>query len=160
MSQSNLIELTCFDPKANVRLTTYADTIITEPGCKGESIAAVRFGGYPEMVRAMSDAIYGGDRLTKGNYGLLCPLFCFPGRRGAAKGADFAPPLLPFLPNLLRPHLLRPEIRSHYTIPSGPCIVGVFPSDFNRMLCLAVMSFFMGGWHSSLYSKAFSKTSS
>ena len=70
MSQSNLIELTCFDPKANVRLTTYADTIITEPGCKGESIAAVRFGGYPEMVRAMSDAIYGGgdiDLIQNGN---------------------------------------------------------------------------------------------
>mgnify|MGYP001113584800 FL=1 len=70
MSQSNLIELTYFDPKANVRLTTYADTIITEPGCKGESIAAVRFGGYPEMVRAMSDAIYGGgdiDLIQNGN---------------------------------------------------------------------------------------------
>lgn len=72
MSQSNLIELTYYDPKANVRLTTYADTIITEPDSKGESIAAVRFGGYPEMVRAMSDAIYGGgdiprrDRQTAG----------------------------------------------------------------------------------------------
>lgn len=70
MPQSNLIELTYFDPKANVRLTTYADTIITEPGSKGESIAAVRFGGYPEMVRAMSDAIYGGgdiDLIQNGN---------------------------------------------------------------------------------------------
>ena len=54
MSCSNLIELTYFDPGANVRLTTYADTIITEPTSKGDSIAAVRFGGYPEMVRAMS----------------------------------------------------------------------------------------------------------
>lgn len=70
MPQSNLIELTYFDPKANVRLTTYADTIITEPGSKGESIAAIRFGGYPEMVRAMSDAIYGGgdiDLIQNGN---------------------------------------------------------------------------------------------
>ena len=70
MSQSNLIELTYYDPKANVRLTTYADTIITEPDSKGESIAAVRFGGYPEMVRAMSDAIYGGgdiDLIQNGN---------------------------------------------------------------------------------------------
>ena len=70
MPQSNLIELTYFDPKANIRLTTYADTIITEPGSKGESIAAVRFGGYPEMVRAMSDAIYGGgdiDLIQNGN---------------------------------------------------------------------------------------------
>ena len=42
MSQSNLIELTYFDPKANVRLTTYADTIITEPHGKSESLAAFR----------------------------------------------------------------------------------------------------------------------
>ncbi len=60
MLQSNLLELTYFDPKASVRLTTYADTIITEPCGREESIIAARFGGYPEMVRAMSDAIYGG----------------------------------------------------------------------------------------------------
>lgn len=70
MSQSKLLELTYYDPKANVRLTTYADTIITEPNGKTETIAAVRFGGYPEMVRAMSDAIYGGgaiDLIQNGN---------------------------------------------------------------------------------------------
>ena len=70
MPQSNLLELTYFDPKAQVRLTTYADTIITEPNGREESIAAVRFGGYPEMVRAMSDAIYGGgtvDLIQNGN---------------------------------------------------------------------------------------------
>ena len=27
---------------------------------KGSVICAIRFGGYPEMVRAMADAIYGG----------------------------------------------------------------------------------------------------
>ena len=70
MPQSNLLELTYFDPKAQVRLTTYADTIITEPNGREESLAAVRFGGYPEMVRAMSDAIYGGgsiDLIQNGN---------------------------------------------------------------------------------------------
>ena len=70
MPQSNLLELTYFDPKAQVRLTTYADTIITEPNGREESIAAVRFGGYPEMVRTMSDAIYGGgtvDLIQNGN---------------------------------------------------------------------------------------------
>ena len=70
MSKSNLIELTYFDPKANIRLTTYADTIITEPDRMGESIAAVRFGGYPEMVQAMWDAIYDGgdiDLIQNGN---------------------------------------------------------------------------------------------
>lgn len=70
MSRSNLIELTYYDPRANVRLTTYADTIITEPTGKGDTIAAIRFGGYPEMVRAMSDAIYGSgsiDFIQNGN---------------------------------------------------------------------------------------------
>ncbi len=78
MSQSNLIELTYFDPKANVRLTTYADTIITEPDGKGESIAAVRFGGYPEMVRAMSDAIYGGGTVELIQNGNTCQLKSTP----------------------------------------------------------------------------------
>ena len=64
MSQSNLIELTYFDPKACVRLTTYADTIITDKGKLGSTITAIRFGGYPEMVRAMSDAIYGGAAIA------------------------------------------------------------------------------------------------
>lgn len=74
MSQSNLIELTYFDPKAGVRLTVYADTIITDKGRLGSAITAIRFGGYPEVVRAMSDAIYGGAVITavqeNGNYEL------------------------------------------------------------------------------------------
>ncbi len=78
MPQSNLIELTYFDPKANVRLTTYADTIITEPDGRGESIAAVRFGGYPEMVRAMSDAIYGGGTVELIQNGNTCQLKSTP----------------------------------------------------------------------------------
>ena len=60
MPQSNLIELTYFDPKSEVRLTAYADTIIMDSDGKGNILSAVRFGGYPEMVRGMADAIYGG----------------------------------------------------------------------------------------------------
>ena len=58
MSESRLIELSYFDPKSSIRLTAYADTIIVDRD--SSTITAVRFGGYPEMVRAMSDAIYGG----------------------------------------------------------------------------------------------------
>ena len=58
--QSNLIELTYYDPEACIRLTAYADTIITDQSTQGKTICAVRFGGYPEIVRALSDAIYGG----------------------------------------------------------------------------------------------------
>ena len=61
MTQSKLIEASYFDPAAQVRLTVYADTIITDwTPQDGEVITAIRFGGYPEVTRAMSDAIYGG----------------------------------------------------------------------------------------------------
>lgn len=61
MTQSKLIEASYFDPAAQVRLTVYADTIITDrTPQEGEIITAIRFGGYPEVTRAMSDAIYGG----------------------------------------------------------------------------------------------------
>lgn len=60
MSQSKLIELSYYDPSAQVRLSAYADTVVLDHNSKGGVISAVRFGGYPEMVRAMSDAIYGG----------------------------------------------------------------------------------------------------
>ena len=60
MSQSRLTTLTYFDPTKLIRLTVYADTIILDRSKAGNFISAVRFGGYPEMVKAMSDAIYGG----------------------------------------------------------------------------------------------------
>ncbi|MCI8810863.1 MAG: hypothetical protein HFF84_12265 [Oscillibacter sp.] len=60
MPQSKLIELTYYDSKSNVRLTAYADTIIMDSNAKGKVISAIRFGGYPEMVRGLADAIYGG----------------------------------------------------------------------------------------------------
>lgn len=51
------------------------------------------------------------------NYGfVLCPYF-IPGRLRPAEGA-LTPFLLLFLPNLLRPILLRPEIHPHCSIPS------------------------------------------
>ena len=60
MSNSTLIELSYYDPSAQVRLSAYADTIVLDHNEKGGVICAIRFGGYPEMVRAMADAIYGG----------------------------------------------------------------------------------------------------
>ena len=60
MTQNRLIELSYYEPAAQVRLSAYADTVVLDHNSKGGIISAVRFGGYPEMVRAMSDAIYGG----------------------------------------------------------------------------------------------------
>ena len=92
MSQGSLLELTYFDSKSQVRLTTYADTIITDPNGKEESITAVRCGRYPEMVRAMSDTICGCgsiDLIQNGNIFQLksklksrkCYIFCPDGDR-------------------------------------------------------------------------------
>lgn len=63
MPQSKLMELSYFDPKAEVRLTVYADTIMFFQANGEVRIGAVRFGGYPEMVQAMSDAIYAGGTI-------------------------------------------------------------------------------------------------
>lgn len=63
MAESKLIELSYFDPGKEVRLTVYADTIIMDRKSGNSTITALRFGGYPEVVRAMSDAIYGGITL-------------------------------------------------------------------------------------------------
>lgn len=60
MAESKLIELSYFDPGKEVRLTTYADTIIMDRHGNSGTITALRFGGYPEVVQAMADAIYGG----------------------------------------------------------------------------------------------------
>lgn len=59
-TQTKLIPISYFDPKAEVRLSVYADTLVLEPERTEKTLRAIRFGGYPEMVRAMSDAIYGG----------------------------------------------------------------------------------------------------
>lgn len=69
MAESRLIELSYYDPKAETRLTAYADTIILDHDEKGGIISAIRFGGYPEVVRAMSDAIYGGATIEAVQHG-------------------------------------------------------------------------------------------
>ena len=49
-----------YDAKAEVRLETYADTVVIEKDGYTSYIAAIRFGGYPESVKGMSEAINGG----------------------------------------------------------------------------------------------------
>ena len=57
--RSKLMEISYSDPKFQIRLTGYADTVIIDSGTQ-QTISAIRFGGYPEVVRALSDAMYGG----------------------------------------------------------------------------------------------------
>lgn len=78
MSESKLIELSYFDPGKEVRLTAYADTIIMDRTGNGGVITALRFGGYPEMVRAMSDAIYGGVTVDAERNGIRLRLESVP----------------------------------------------------------------------------------
>ena len=60
MSQSRLIDLSYYDPKAEVRLTAYADTLVLDESKGERTMTAIRFGGYPEMVNAMAAAMHGG----------------------------------------------------------------------------------------------------
>ena len=80
MSDSRLIELSYFAPNAKTRLTAYADTIMMDRDGKDSVITAIRFGGYPEMVRAMSDAIYGGGTIEAKRSGLTRMLKSTPKR--------------------------------------------------------------------------------
>lgn len=62
--QTKLMKMEYFDLKAETRLEAYADTVVIEKEGNNSFIAAVRFGGYPESVKGMSDAIYGGGSVT------------------------------------------------------------------------------------------------
>lgn len=58
-----LWELTYKDIDKDIRLSVYADTLAYDCENGRRLLAAVRFGGYPEQVRAMADAIYGGGEV-------------------------------------------------------------------------------------------------
>lgn len=61
MEPTKLMKVTYYDAKNSIRLTGYADTVAWD-GASGKVpfLAALRFGGYPEEVCGLSDAIYGG----------------------------------------------------------------------------------------------------
>lgn len=60
MPTSKLIPLSYYDPAKAIRLNTFADTLVFDETGEEKTLCAIRFGGYPEMVPAMADAIYGG----------------------------------------------------------------------------------------------------
>lgn len=61
MVKSKLLKVCYKDAKNGIRLTTYADTLVLdESNPKKKVLLLIRFGGDPEPVRAMADAIYGG----------------------------------------------------------------------------------------------------
>lgn len=76
--KSRLMPISYYNPKQEIRLSAYADTIVLEPDGREQHLRAIRFGGYPEMVRAMSDAIYAGATLETEFAGKTAMLTCEP----------------------------------------------------------------------------------
>jgi hypothetical protein len=60
MEITKLMKMNYYDTKAEVRLEAYSDTIVIEKEGNIPYLTAIRFGGYPESVKGMSEAIYGG----------------------------------------------------------------------------------------------------
>lgn len=58
------MKLVYLDLKSETRLEAYADTIVLEKEGNVNYIAAIRFGGYPESVKGLCEAIYGGGTVT------------------------------------------------------------------------------------------------
>ena len=64
MSKPKLIPISYKDTASSLYLTCYADTLVYEKTAEnGGKLVGIRFGGYPEQVRAMSDAIFGGGTI-------------------------------------------------------------------------------------------------
>jgi len=64
MSTTKLMKVSYYDIKAEVRLECYTDIVVTERDGKISYIVAIRLGGYPESVKGMADAIFGGGSVT------------------------------------------------------------------------------------------------
>jgi hypothetical protein len=60
ITAKKLMKTEYHDAKAETRLEAYADTVVIEKEGYTSYIAAIRFGGYPESVKGMSEAICGG----------------------------------------------------------------------------------------------------
>jgi superfamily II DNA or RNA helicase len=58
------MKMNYYDEKAEVRLETFCDTVVIEKESNIPYLIAIRFGGYPESVKGMSEAIYGGGTVT------------------------------------------------------------------------------------------------
>lgn len=70
MPTPSLIRVRCLDVEKAVGLVNYADMVAYD---QKQNLVALRIGGYPETVQAMSDAILGGCQLElTGSKGTIC----------------------------------------------------------------------------------------
>ncbi|MBQ9346445.1 MAG: hypothetical protein IJT94_03765 [Oscillibacter sp.] len=58
--ESKLMKVSYYNDSKQTRLTAYADIVVYERVRNNLTLRAIRFGGYPEMVEGLSDAIYAG----------------------------------------------------------------------------------------------------
>ena len=63
-TKPKLMKVSYHDTKEEIRLECYSDTVVIEQEGKLSYIAAIRLGGYPEPVKGIADAIYGGGSVT------------------------------------------------------------------------------------------------
>ena len=61
---AKLHKLSYWDDKAETHIEVYSDTVILESHENSVYLVGVRFGGYPERVKAMEASIYGGGTIT------------------------------------------------------------------------------------------------
>ncbi len=65
MPSPKLIPISYRDEKNAIHLKRYADTLVYErTSDSAGKLIGIRIGGYPEQVRGMSDAIYGGGDIS------------------------------------------------------------------------------------------------
>ena len=62
-TRSRLMPISYYNPRQLIRLNAYADLIVYEQDASKLILRAIRFGGEPEMVRALADALYAGAEL-------------------------------------------------------------------------------------------------
>jgi superfamily II DNA or RNA helicase len=62
--EARLMKVSYYDKKAEVRLEAYSDTAVIEKEGNVRYLTAIRLGGYPESVKGMSEAIYGGGTVS------------------------------------------------------------------------------------------------
>ncbi len=60
-NRTKLIPVVLKDEKNGVGITNYADTVVFDGN---KTVVALRFGGYPETVLSMSDALFSGSKLS------------------------------------------------------------------------------------------------
>ena len=58
--ESKLMRVSYYNDSKQTRLTAYADIVVYEKVRNDLILRAIRFGGYPEMVEGLSDAVFAG----------------------------------------------------------------------------------------------------